>query len=118
MAQLRQWMHLVLNASRQIDTPGAVLIQTSYVQQVPSGLRPSQIRAQPYIRLIVSDSGGASATHPRRVPTGSPSNQQGDMLRLSTVARLVKQFNGVLQVESDAASRTRIRVDFPVLPDE
>jgi hypothetical protein len=113
----RMLLHLVLNASRQIDTPGVVLLQTSYVQQVPSGLRPSQIRARPYLRLVVSGSGSRSARPTRTIRSVSSSNRQGDALRLATVARLVKQLNGVLQFETDAAALSRVRVDFPLVSD-
>jgi len=114
----RLLLHLVLNASRHIDTPGAVLIQTSYMQQVPGGLRLPHIRARPYVRLIVSDSGTPSMTPTRTIRPVARSHRQSADLRLSTVARLVKQLDGVLHVESDSESQTRIRIDFPLVADD
>jgi signal transduction histidine kinase len=111
-------LHLVRNASRTIATGGVVLIETLYMQQVPGGLRPPHIRARPYVRLIVSNSGMPSAAAAGAVPHLSPSHQDGGDLGLSTVWRLVTQMNGVLQFDGDAESRTRIRVDFPLASDD
>jgi signal transduction histidine kinase len=111
-------LNLVLNAGRNMAEGGVVVIETSSMQQVPGGLRPPNIRVRPYVRLIVSDAGTAAATSARITPRFSASTQHGSDLGLATVARLVHELNGVLQFESDAESRNRIRVDFPLVSDD
>jgi signal transduction histidine kinase len=123
-ARARRWdlerilLNLVLNAGRNMTDGGVVVIETSSMQQVPGGLRPPNIRVRPYVRLIVSDSGTASATSARIIPRFSASTQHGSDLGLATVARLVHELNGVLQFESDSESHNRIRVDLPLVSDD
>jgi len=108
-------LNLALGARHAMPDGGVLTIRTSSLTEVPPGLRNPHVRAKPYVRITVSDTGSGMPSGMRaRVLDRAPLRKtHGTELGLASVAHTVRLLGGALDIDSDGASGTHVTVDLP-----
>jgi two-component system, cell cycle sensor histidine kinase and response regulator CckA len=118
-AQVQQILfNLVLNARDAMPQGGAIQVKTGHGEL--SGTEPGVHQSIPSVFLAVKDSGcGMSAETQARLFEPfftTKANGRGTGLGLATVAHIVKENHGVIEVKSEAGRGTHFTVLLPRIP--
>jgi signal transduction histidine kinase len=111
----RLLLNLMLNASAATRDGGAVTIETSASDYLVDGAPQKQAHRR-YVRLSVHDSGAAIPAYLQQeiIESSAAASAEDGGLGLDRVARIVRQLDGRLQIESEEGVGTSVHVDLPL----